>query len=183
MDRLRDVYRHALPSLANDLGLSNLMAVPKIHKITINLGLGDLRSDSKKIDATSRVLAIVSGQKPSLRRAKKAVSSFKLRAGEPVGLALTLRGQRMYDFLERFIRIILPRVRDFRGIRLSKFDQEGNLTIGVRDLSVFPEIPYEDLGIAKSLEVTIVTAAGSPRAGARLLSALGFPLIKEEIVS
>jgi large subunit ribosomal protein L5 len=176
--RLATIFKDVRPVLAKELGEANVMAVPQVEKVTINLGLNELRHDPKKIEHIGRVLATISGQKPSLRRAKKAVSSFKLRADEPVGLALTLRGKRMYDFLERLIRIILPRVRDFRGISPKSFDGEGNLTVGLRDLSVFPEIRYEDLAIAKGLEVTIVTKAGSRERGAKVLTALGFPLIK-----
>lgn len=176
--RLSQLFKDLRPALARELGETNLMGVPRLEKVVVNVGLNELRHDAKKIDQVSRVLATVSGQKPSLRRAKKAVASFKLRAGEPVGLALTMRGQRMYDFLERFSRIILPRVRDFRGINRSSFDASGNLTVGIRDLSVFPEISFADLDLVQGLEVTIVMNARQPERGAAVLTALGFPLIK-----
>ena len=178
MIRLREISKNSRAALAKELHESNVMAVPTVQKVNVNIGLNELRHDNKKIEHVGRVLAIITGQKPSLRRSKKAVSSFKLREGEPVGLALTLRGSRMYDFLERFIRIILPRVRDFRGIPQKSFDAEGNITVGIRDLSVFPEIRYEDLDVVRGLEVTIVTNAGAPERGAKVLAALGFPLVR-----
>lgn len=180
MDRLANVYtREVRPALQSELGISNVMAVPRITKVTVNVGLNQAREDQKKIENIQRVVAIVTGQKPSLRRARKSIASFKLRAGEPVGLALTLRGQRMYDFLERLMRVALPRVRDFRGISRSSMDQRGNLTIGMREMSVFPEIGYEDADIVSGLEVTIVTTARTAEAGAKLLKALGVPLAAE----
>lgn len=180
MERLKVMIQQLRPALAQELGLTNPMAVPRLIKVTINVGLNDLRHDTKKIERVSGVLATVTGQKPSLRRSRKAVASFKLRAGEPVGLALTLRGKRMYDFLERFIRVVLPRVRDFRGISPTSFDTHGNLTVGLRDLSVFPEIRYEDLDTVRGLEVTLVMNAETPQSGAKLLTALGFPLIRSQ---
>ncbi|MEK7460857.1 MAG: 50S ribosomal protein L5 [Patescibacteria group bacterium] len=178
MDRLRSVYQQALPELAKELGLANVMAVPRVRKVTINVGLNEHRHDEKKIARVFGVLGTIAGQKPNIRRSKKAIASFKLRANEPVGLALTLRGNRMYDFLERFIRIVLPRVRDFRGISPKSFDRSGNLTVGLKDLSVFPEIAYENLDVVRGLEVTLVLNARSAARGAKVLAALGFPLIK-----
>ncbi len=180
MDRLVDIYnKEVRPALGTELGIKNVMAVPRIEKVTVNVGLNQARSDQKKVANIERVVAIITGQKPSLRRARKSIASFKLRAGEPVGLALTLRGKRMYDFLERLMRIALPRVRDFRGISRSSIDQQGNLTIGMREMSVFPEIGYEDAEVVSGLEVTIVTTARDAAAGAKLLKALGTPLAGE----
>ena len=181
MERLRTVYQQARPGLAQELKLSNIMAVPRLAKVVVNVGLNELRHDPKKIERVSRVLAIITGQKPSLRRSKKAIASFKLRAQDPVGLALTLRGNRMYDFLERFTRVVLPRVRDFRGLSPESLDECGNLTVGLKDLSVFPEIAYEDLDVARGLEVTIVLNTKTRQAGVLVFSALGFPLQKAKV--
>lgn len=177
MERLADMYiKEIRRQLASELQIANLLAVPRVVKVTVNVGLNQARSDAKKVSEISRVVARITGQKPSLRRARKSISSFKLRAGEPVGLALTLRGKRMYDFIERLTRIALPRVRDFRGIRSASLDAQGNLTLGIRELSVFPEIGYDDSGVVSGLEVTIVTTAHDTASGAKLLKALGVPL-------
>lgn len=178
MDRLQTLYKQSIrQDLGKELAIGNLHAVPRVTKMMINVGLNLSRTDAKKITQIERVIATIAGQKPSLRRARKAISSFKLRAGDPVALSLTLRGQRMYDFLERLVRVVLPRVRDFRGIPRKSFDGRGNLSIGLREMSVFPEIKYEDIDILHGIEITIVTTATSDDQGAKLLRALGMPLV------
>ncbi len=184
MKRLIEVYTEDLhPRLSQELKLSNRYAVPAVKKVVLNVGLNLARLDQKKIDQIEKIVATIAGQIPALKRARKAVASFKLRSGDPVALSLTLRGKRMYDFLERLTRIALPRVRDFRGISRKGFDGSGNLSIGLRELSVFPEIRYEDLDVVHGIEITVVTTATTDRAGDKLLSGLGFPLAGERRVS
>lgn len=179
MERLQEYYLKTIrPELASELKISNLLAVPRITKILVNLGLGQVRNDEKKIATLERALATITGQKPVRRLARKSVASFKLRQGDVVALSLTLRGSRMYDFLERLIRIALPRVRDFRGIPETSFDGHGNLTIGLRELGVFPEIRYEDVDLSHGLEITIVTTARTDAEGIALLRRLGLPLAR-----
>lgn len=176
MERLITLYNTNIrPELAKELSIDNPMAVPKVVKVTVNIGLNQLRSDEKKVASLSKALASITGQVPARRRARKAIASFKLRQGDLVGLSLTLRGPRMYDFLERLIRIALPRVRDFRGIARTNFDGHGNLTIGLRELSIFPEIRFEDVDVPHGLEVTIVTTAKTNEQGEKLLARLGVP--------
>lgn len=166
------------PALGRELGLVNLHAIPRITKVTVSVGVGQIRAETKKIEALERALAAITGQQPVRRTAKKSIASFKLRAGELVGLSLTLRGRRMYHFLERLIRIALPRVRDFRGIPRSSLDGGGNLSLGIRELAVFPEIRFEDLDLAQGLAVTITTTARTDAAAASLLDGLGMPFQK-----
>lgn len=179
MDRMATVYKAASGTLGETLGVTNRMALPRVQKVMVNVGLNQARLDQKKIEQMTRVLGVLTGQKPSIRRARKAIASFKLRANEPVGLALTLRGQRMYDFLERLIRIALPRVRDFRGISVGNLDGHGNLSIGLKEVSVFPEIRYEDVDVLTGLQVTIVTTATTDAAARELLRVLGLPLVDQ----
>lgn len=179
MPTLRQTYQQSLrPALSQELAIANHLAVPRLAKIVVNVGLSDYRLDQKKIAVISENLGRITGQRPSLRRARKAVSSFKLRAGDPVGLSLTLRGKRMYDFFERLTRIALPRVRDFRGIPRRNFDGRGNLSLGIREQTVFPEIRYEDVSELFGLEITIVTTARTDAAAEKLLAALGIPFAK-----
>lgn len=180
MERMATVYRQAQTELKQDLGIKNTMALPRLVKVAVNVGLNQARADQKKIDQMTRVIGVLTGQKPSLRRARKAISSFKLRAGDPVGLSLTLRGDRMYDFLERLIRVALPRVRDFRGISVSHLDGHGNLSIGLREVSVFPEIRYEDADVLSGMEVTVVTTAADDPAAVALFKQLGLPLVEKQ---
>ena len=176
MERLKTLATTSIPrELATELGRTNLTAVPAITKVFVNCGLGHERTDQKKTEQLTHVLALVTGQRPVLRRARQSVASFKIRSGEPVALSLTLRGQRMYDFLERLIRIALPRVRDFRGINRKQFDGHGNLTIGILELAVFPEIRPEEFDITHGCEVTIVTSATNDSDGEALLKRYNIP--------
>lgn len=176
MERLATIYQQTVrPELQKEFSFSNVMAVPKITKVTVNIGLNQLRLDEKKVNSLAKGLSTITGQVPARRHARKAVAGFKIRQGDLVGLSLTLRGQRMYDFLERLMRIALPRVRDFRGIPKNSFDGHGNLSIGLRELSIFPEIRFEDIDVPHGLEITIVTTATTDEQGARLLGRLGMP--------
>lgn len=168
------------PALASQLGIRNRFAVPRLEKITINVGFGSMRSASKISETITHDLARVTGQKPTIRRAKKAVAAFKLRAGEPVGLAVTLRGSRMYHFLERLIRTTLPRIRDFRGLPTSGFDGHGNYTFGVKEHTVFAEIEHDAVTHFYGMSVTITTSARTDQAAEALLRALGLPLKARE---
>ena len=157
-------------------GIDNIMAVPKIEKAVINTGIGKFTKDDKFIEKIVRDLGLVSGQKPVFRKAKQSISGFKTRQGMNIGLTVTLRGKRMYDFLDRLIHVALPRSKDFRGIDSKHFDQNGNLNLGIKEHSIFPEIHYESLKDIFSLEVTVVTTAGDRERGIELLKLMGFPI-------
>jgi large subunit ribosomal protein L5 len=168
-----------IKKLSNELGIKNKFAIPRIEKIIVNSGVGDATGDKSILKQMSQDLAAITGQKPSVRRAKVSVASFGVRHGMPVGLKVTLRGIRMYDFLDRLFSIVLPRLRDFRGLPLSSFDKFGNYTIGIREHSVFPEI---DLAKSKprGLEITIVTSTDNPKEAEMLLRLVGLPFQKPE---
>ena len=163
--------------LGSELSVTNVNAVPKLQKIVLNVGLGSMRQTPKIMETVSDDLARVTGQRPAPRRARKAIAGFKLRAGEPIGVALTLRGRRMYDFLERLIRTSLPRIRDFRGLPLEGFDGSGNYTFGIREHTVFPEIEHDRVTQFYGLGITIVTTATRDADAERLLRRLGLPLV------
>ncbi len=166
--------------LQKELGLTNIMNVPRLIKIVVNIGLGEALTDKKVIERVAEQLSVITGQKPSVTRAKTSIATFKLRAGDQIGLKVTLRGRRMYEFLEKLVRIVLPRVRDFRGISKRGFDGRGNYSLGLSEQIVFPEIEYAKVDKARGLEMTFVTSAGDDRAGYKLLSLLGMPFEKEE---
>lgn len=164
------------PTLASELGIKNVHAVPLLQKITVNVGFGSMRGQGKIAETITADLARVTGQKPTIRKAKKAVAAFKLRAGEPVGLAVTLRGTKMYNFLERLIRTSLPRIRDFRGLPTTGFDGQGNYTFGVKEHTVFPEIEHDTITQFYGMSVTLTTNTSSDTQAEALLRKLGFPL-------
>lgn len=164
------------PALAKEMNIANIHAVPKLEKIILNVGLGSLRQTAKIIETVSHDLARVTGQQPAVRRARKAIAGFKLRQGEPIGVAVTLRGQRMYDFLERLARTSLPRIRDFRGLPLEGFDGNGNYTFGIKEHTVFPEIEHDSVTTFYGIGVTIVTTATTDSQAETLLRSLGLPL-------
>lgn len=169
-------YREdVVPDLKKKLGYTNSLEVPKIEKITLNMGLGKTREETDVFDHALNDLATISGQKGKITKARKAIASFKLRVNDPVGCAVTIRRWRMYEFLERLISMALPRVRDFTGFPVRSFDGRGNLSIGIEEQIVFPEIDYDKTDKIRGLEVTIVTTASSDREAYELLSALGFP--------
>ena len=176
MSRLQEYYKSTVqPKLAKDLGLKNPMQVPKITKITVNMGVGEAVADRKIVDAAAADLAKITGQKPLITKAKKAIASFKLREGLPIGAKVTLRGERMYEFLDRLMSIALPRVRDFRGVSPKGFDGRGNFTLGLRDQLLFPEIDYMKVDKARGMNVSVVTTAKTDEEARKLLQLLGMP--------
>lgn len=180
MNALYEKYKKEIaPKLATDLGIKNPMAVPRVVKIVINCGLGEAIGDKKVLEKVASQLAVITGQKPAVTRAKRAISTFKLRAGDTIGLKVTLRGGRMYDFLVKFIAIALPRVRDFRGTSRKWFDGNGNYTMGISEQTIFPELPYSLVDKTRGFEITIVTSAKTDKEAEALLTALGMPFEKE----
>jgi len=179
MNVLYEKYKKEIaPKLATDLGIKNAMAVPRVKKVVINCGLGEAIADKKVLEKVAAQLAVITGQKPAITRAKRAISTFKLRAGDAIGLKVTLRGGRMYDFLVKFIAIALPRVRDFRGASLKGFDGNGNYTMGISEQTIFPELPYSLVDKTRGFEITIVTSAKTDQQARALLEALGMPFEK-----
>jgi large subunit ribosomal protein L5 len=164
--------------IQKDLGLTNVMQVPRMEKIVINVGLGEALQNAKLIESGIEQLRLITGQQPVVTRAKKAISNFKLRAGVPIGLRVTLRGDRMYEFLERLISISLPRVRDFKGVSPKSFDGRGNYTLGIKEQLIFPEIDYDKIEKIKGMNITLCTTAKTDEEGKNLLSHLGFPFRK-----
>lgn len=173
-------HQEIIPALKKELGLGSVMMVPKLLKVVINVSAKEALDDKKVLDAISSQIAAVSGQKPVVRLAKKSIAAFKLREGQPVGVSVTLRGAKMYDFLEKLFSIVLPRVRDFRGVSASGFDGRGNYSLGIAEQIVFPEIEYSQIDRIRGLEVTIVTNAGDDGKGKALLRFLGMPFKKDE---
>ena len=175
--RLKERYRSEIvPSLKDDLGLVNVMQVPKPQKIVLNMGVGDAHKDAKLLDGAVKDLETITGQKPSLRRARKSLATFKIREGMPVGASVTLRGDRMWDFLDQLQSVVFPRIRDFRGLNPKSFDGQGNYSFGLTEQLVFPQVDYDDVDQTRGMDVTIVTSAKSDEEGRALLRALGFPL-------
>lgn len=179
MNLKRRYYQEIQPKLKDELGLKNIMALPRLKKIVVNVGVKEATDDKKALDAVSSQIAAITGQKPAIRRAKKSVAAFKLREGQPIGVSVTLRGQRMYDFLEKLITIVFPRVRDFHGLPKGSFDGHGNYSFGFSEQIVFPEIEYSQIDKIRGLEVTINTSAGDNAEGLALLTALGVPFVKK----
>ncbi|MEW5980425.1 MAG: 50S ribosomal protein L5 [Acidobacteriota bacterium] len=176
MTRLRDKYlTQVVPALQKEFSYSNRMAIPKLEKIVINIGLGEAIQNAKLLDGAAEELALITGQRPIITRAKKSIASFKLRKGMTIGCAVTLRGDRMYEFLDRLISMALPRVRDFRGLSTKSFDGRGNYTLGLRDQLIFPEIDYSKVNKIKGMNVSIVTTAATDDEGRSLLRHLGLP--------
>jgi large subunit ribosomal protein L5 len=174
--RLQEHYEKVVkPSLMKEFGYSNPMQVPKLEKIVINMGVGEGTQDGKKVDAAANELAVISGQRAVVTRAKKSIATFKLRENLPIGCKVTLRRQRMYEFLDRLINIALPRVRDFRGVSSKSFDGRGNYTLGIRDQLIFPEIDYNKVEKVKGMNVCISTTAKTDAEGLALLKHLGMP--------
>lgn len=176
MARLKEYYKEeVIPSLQKEFGYENVNQIPKIVKIVVNMGLGEAVQDVKIIDKAVGELTLISGQKPIIRKARKSVAAFKLREGMPIGCTVTLRGPRMYEFLDRLINAVLPRVRDFRGVSSKGFDGRGNYTLGLNDQSVFPEIEYDSIDKLRGMNITVVTTAGTDDEGRSLLGAFGMP--------
>ena len=174
--RLRERYlSDILPALRRELQYRNVMEVPRLHKLVLNIGLGEAIRDGKALDAAVRDVSLITGQHPVITRAKKSIAGFRLREGMPIGVTVTLRGDRMYEFLDRLITIALPRVRDFRGVSDRGFDGRGNYTIGLREQLIFPEIDYDKIDRVRGMEVTLVTSARTDPEARRLLELLGMP--------
>lgn len=176
MARLRERYREDIvEALQRELGYKNVYQVPKVEKIVINVGLGEAVSNGRALEAAVNDLTIITGQKPVVTRAKKSIATYKLRAGMPIGAMVTLRGERMYEFLDRLVSVALPRIRDFRGVSPNSFDGRGNYTLGLREQLMFPEIDYDQIDKIRGLEVSFVTTAKTDDEGRRLLALLGMP--------
>ncbi len=180
MMRLEEKYRNeVVPALMKSLNLSNIMQVPRITKIVVNIGLGEALDNPKALDYAVQDLMTITGQKPIITKARKSIAAFKLREGRPIGVKVTLRGDRMWAFLDRLMNVALPRVRDFRGVSPNAFDGRGNYTLGIREQLIFPEIDYDKIDKVRGMEVTIVTTARNDEEGRQLLSLLGMPFRKE----
>jgi large subunit ribosomal protein L5 len=176
MSRLRERYeKEAVPGLKKEFGYDNVMAVPKITKIVVNMGLGEATQNAKIVDTGADELGRITGQKPVITRAKKSIAQFKVRKGMPIGTMVTLRGERMWEFLDRLIAVALPRVRDFRGVSPKGFDGRGNYTLGLKDQLLFPEIDYMKVDKARGMNISVVTTAKTDEESRKLLQLLGVP--------
>ena len=179
--RLLAMYRNeVVPTMMGEFGFTNILRVPRLQKITLNIGLGEALTNSRAMEAATRDLAIISGQKPIITRARKSIAGFKLREGNPVGTCVTLRGARMYQFFDRLVNAALPRIRDFRGIPRGGFDGRGNFSIGIREQIIFAEIDYNQIDRIRGLQVTINTTAQNDAEGMRLLELFGVPFVRQE---
>jgi len=176
MARLKELYKKEIvPRLMKEFNYKNIMQVPKLHKITINMGLGEAITNAKILDTASSELAAITGQKPVITKARKSISNFKLRAGASIGCAVTLRGDMMYEFFDRFVNIALPRVRDFKGLSSKSFDGKGNYSVGIKEHIIFPEINFDKIDKIKGMTITIVTTARTDEESKKLLKYLGMP--------
>ena len=180
MNRLKERYQtEMVPALKENLSLSNVMQVPQIKKVVINIGMGEAMDNPKALDAAVSDLSQITGQKPVITKAKTSIAAFKLREGRAIGVKVTLRGDRMWAFLDRLVNIVLPRVRDFRGVPRDAFDGRGNYTLGLREQLIFPEIEYDKIDKIRGMEITIVTTAQNDEQAAALLDMLGMPFRKD----
>ena len=179
--RMKTRYREELvPALRDQLGLTNVMQVPRLDKIVVNMGVGDALKDGRMLDAAVEDLTTITGQKPVITRARKSIAGFKLREGNAIGVKVTLRGDRMWEFFDRLVSIAIPRIRDFRGLDPRSFDGRGNYTFGLTEQLIFPEIDYDKVLKVRGMDITIVTTARTDDDGRALLLALGFPLVRGE---
>ena len=182
MARLKELYlKTVVPALTKEFDYKNPMAVPKIEKISLNVGMGEATQNSKLIDGAVNELTAIAGQKPVITKARKSIAGFKLRQGQPIGVKVTLRGDRMWEFFDRLVSLALPRIRDFRGLSPDAFDGHGNYTFGVTEQLIFPEIDYDKVAKVRGMDITIVTTASTDDEGRALLLALGFPLQTEPV--
>ena len=180
--RLKQKYREEIvPALTEQFGYRNVMEVPRLEKIVVNIGLGEALQNAKAIDAASRDITVICGQRPIVTRARKSIATFKLRAGNPIGVKATLRGRRMYDFLDRLCNVTLARQRDFRGLSPDSFDGRGNYTLGLREQLAWPEIDYDSVDRVRGMEITIVTTARADAEGRHLLEMLGMPFARQRV--
>src|SRR5947208_5237469 len=177
--RLKEKYKSEVrKKLQDEFGIKNPMAIPKVEKVVLNMGVGEAIQNAKVLDAAVDELATITGQKPVVTKAKKSIASFKLREGQSIGTRVTLRGEKMYEFLDRLINVALPRVRDFRGVPTKSFDGRGNYTLGIRDHLIFPEIDYNRVERPKGMNITIVTTAGNDERALYMLRELGMPFVR-----
>jgi large subunit ribosomal protein L5 len=177
--RLKERYREELaPVLMKEFGYQNVMQVPRPTKMTVNIGLGEAITDAKALDAATNDISIITGQKPVITRAKKSIANFKLREGMPIGATVTVRGDRMWEFLDRLLNAALPRIRDFQGVSPHSFDGRGNFSLGIREQLIFPEIEYDKIDRVRGLQVTIATTARTDEEGKRLMELLGMPFAR-----
>lgn len=184
MLRMKERYRQeVIPILMKEFGYQSPMQVPRVVKVVVNVGVGEALDNAKALDNTVRDIAVITGQKPIVTRARKSVAAFKLRAGSAIGVKVTLRGQRMYDFLDRLFNVALPRQRDFRGVSPDAFDGRGNYTLGLSEQLIFPEIDYDTIDKVRGMEVTLVTSAQTDEEGRRLLDLLGMPFGRREMLA
>ncbi len=180
--RLKDQYSDEVrDKIQKDLGLDNVMQVPRLSKIVVNMGAGDAAADSKLIKGVVEDLRIITGQQPRVNRARKSVSNFKIREGQPIGASVTLRGDRMWEFLDRLIALAIPRIRDFRGLSPKGFDGRGNYSFGVTEQLIFPEIDYDNVMKVRGMDITLVTSAETDDQGLALLEAFGFPFRRQQV--
>jgi large subunit ribosomal protein L5 len=176
MSRLKDIYqKEIVPILMEDFGYNNVMQAPRLVKVVVNVGLGEALQEAKALDGATRDLSTITGQRPIITRARKSIAGFKLREGMAIGAKVTLRGRRMYDFLDRLVNVTLPRQRDFRGVSRDAFDGRGNYTLGLEEQLAWPEIEYDSIDKARGMEITIVTTAKTDEEARRLLTLLGMP--------
>jgi large subunit ribosomal protein L5 len=181
LPRMKQAYNEEIrPRLKDELELSTVMQVPSISKITLNMGVGEAKTEAKALDSAIEELTTIAGQRAQVRRARKSIAGFKIRDGMPIGARVTLRGDRMWEFLDRLVSIALPRIRDFRGLNPGSFDGRGNFSLGIREQIIFPEINYDDIAAVRGLDVTITTTAESDEHGIALLRTLGMPFATEE---
>jgi large subunit ribosomal protein L5 len=179
MNKLKEQYvKEIAPALMKAMNLTTIMQVPRVEKVVVNIGLGEAMDNPKALDAASGDLMLITGQKPIITKARKSIANFKLREGRAIGAKVTLRGEKMWSFLDRLLNIVLPRVRDFRGVSTDSFDGRGNYTLGLREQLIFPEIEYDKIDKVRGLEITIVTSAPSDDQAAMLLQLLGMPFMK-----
>jgi len=180
MSRLRESYRNeVIPKLMKLYGYKNIMQVPRLSKVVLNIGLGEAIQNAKALEAAEGDLTAISGQHPVTTRAKKSIASFKLRTGMPIGLKVTLRGERMYDFFDKLVNAVLPRIREFQGVPQDSFDGWGNYTLGIKEQIIFPEVDYDKIDKVRGLEVSIITTANTDEEGRHLLESLGMPFTRD----
>ena len=180
MSPLKERYKQeVIPSLMKLCGYQNIMQVPRLDKVVLNIGLGEAVQNAKALEAAERDLTAISGQHPVITRAKKSIAAFRLRAGMPIGLKVTLRGERMYDFFDKLVNAVLPRIREFQGVPQDSFDGWGNYTLGIKEQIIFPEVDYDKIDKVRGLEVSIITTANADEEGRHLLESLGMPFTQD----
>jgi large subunit ribosomal protein L5 len=182
--RMRERYKDEIaPALMKEFGYKNVMEVPRLVKVSVNIGMGEAVQNAKALDAAAADLATITGQKPVITRAKKSIANFKIRENMPIGMVVTLRGERMYEFLDRFLNVALPRIRDFQGAPANSFDGRGNYSIGVREQLIFPEIEYDKIDKIRGMQITIVTTAKTDEEARRFMEMLGVPFQRQQALA